>query len=725
MLQSTTTKVLVSLLMVFLVTGFVQAQFLASISGKVTFNDEPMAEFGIWVSSADTTGRFPVWTNSEGNYVIPVVPGTYTLSTVDTFSFEPMQAEVVVESLGQNVVQNFVLMARTDLVNVSGTVTFEGNPVQTPVYFLKIADDTNLDDFRQIEVHYNIPVVATRWASYSTMTSEKGAFVLGMLAGKYVVYIPAGENSLSFWAALEITGETTLDPFVLQKMTTISGTISNTDDYDNVMVYAHPTDARRPFMTFPNENGEYTIDVAPGEYVVRVLAFFEEYMYSEFYTEGDDPAYLPKDATPLQVDENGLTDINFTLPDAAVYDFTVKGMVSSAQSGKPIAGANVNFVSTNVYFNLWRSYSDSTDENGMYEINGKTILLEDSLIGFAWAENFFAEFYNNKATFQSADPIVYQANSVIEGINFELDTLDTENNFSISGMVYDDKGYALTSGIVTAYTTATNVGVITTQIGEDGSYAFDSVFPTNSTVYVQAWSWGYLPEFYNEAEGWDDADAITIGTENVTGINFTLTELAPTRLPLALIRGSVSIGGALAKAAGSASLDGATVYVRAEGTTKWSGVDFIDAKGSFELPVETNGNYELKVSANGYKDKVVTVSVEDFSGSVEITLEPTAINPKDEYLVTSHRLYNAYPNPFNPTTTIEVEMAATVQASLIVYNVIGQKVKTLHNGILSKGLTRFNWNGTDDSNNPVASGLYFYQLKTKSTVSTKTVMFIK
>ena len=724
MIQSTTAKLLASLLMVFLVTGFAQAQ-LASISGQVTFNDEPMAEFGIWVSSADTTGKFAVWTNSEGNFLIPVIPGTYTLSTVDTFSFEPMQAEVVVESWGQNVVQDFDLTARTDLLDVSGMVTFEGNPVETSVYFLKIADDANLDDFRQIEVHYNIPMVATRWASYKTMTDEKGGFGLEMLIGKYVVYVPAGENSLSYWAAIEITGETALDPFVLQKMTTISGTVSNMDDYENIMLYAHPTDARRPFMAFPGENGEYTLDVAPGEYVVRVLAFFEEYMYSEFYTEGDDPAYLPKDATPLKVDENGLTGIDFTLPDAVVYDFTIKGMVSSAQSGKPIAGANVNFVSTNVYFNLWRSYIDSTDEKGMYEVNGKTILLEDSLIGFAWAENFFAEFYDNKATFQSADPIVYQANSVIEGINFELDTLDTENNFSISGMVYDDEGNALTSGIVTAYTTATNVGVITTQVGEDGSYAFDSVFPTNSTVYVQAWSWGYLPEFYNEAEGWDDADAITIGTEDVTDINFTLTELAPTRLPLALIKGSVSIGGTLAKAGNTSTFDGATVFVRAEGTSEWSGVDFIDEDGSFELPVETNGNYELKVSANGYKDRVVTVNVDDFSGSADITLEPTSINPKDEYLVTSHRLNNAYPNPFNPTTTIEVEMGATVQASLIVYNVIGQKVKTLHNGILSKGLTRFNWNGTDDGNNPVASGLYFYQLKTKSTMSTKAVMFIK
>jgi hypothetical protein len=363
----------------------------------------------------------------------------------------------------------------------------------------------------------------------------------------------------------------------------------------------------------------------------------------------------------------------------------------------------------------------------MFEIMGKTILLEDSLIGFAWADNFFAEFYEDEPTFLTADPIVYTANGVVEDVNFVLDTLDTENNFAISGMVHDDEGNVLTSGIVSAYTTATNVGQITTQIDSLGNYTFDAVFPTGSTVYVQAWSWGYLPELYNEADGWEDADAITVESADIGGIDFTLTKLAPARLALGLIRGNISIGGgnALAKAANE-SLEGATVKVRAQNSSNWTGVDFVDDDGSFELPIDRDGDYVVKISAQGYQDKEVSVTVNDFSGSADdISLEPTAIGDAGDLIVTSHQLYSAYPNPFNPTTTIKVEMAKSAQASLIIYNVLGQQVKTLHNGVLSQGLTKFNWNGTDDLNSQVSSGLYFYQLKTKSMSQTKAVMFLK
>jgi flagellar hook assembly protein FlgD len=70
-------------------------------------------------------------------------------------------------------------------------------------------------------------------------------------------------------------------------------------------------------------------------------------------------------------------------------------------------------------------------------------------------------------------------------------------------------------------------------------------------------------------------------------------------------------------------------------------------------------------------------------------------------------------------------MAQTGPAQLIIYNVLGQKVRTLYNGVLPQGVKKFVWNGKDNAGHQVASGLYFYQLKTNNVTKTKAVMFIK
>ena len=70
------------------------------------------------------------------------------------------------------------------------------------------------------------------------------------------------------------------------------------------------------------------------------------------------------------------------------------------------------------------------------------------------------------------------------------------------------------------------------------------------------------------------------------------------------------------------------------------------------------------------------------------------------------------PNPFNPETSITFSLPAKKTASLIIYNVKGQIVKTLLNEELSAGIHTIAWNGKDTKNNPVGSGVYYYKLKT-------------
>ncbi|MDD4051326.1 MAG: S8 family serine peptidase [candidate division Zixibacteria bacterium] len=84
-----------------------------------------------------------------------------------------------------------------------------------------------------------------------------------------------------------------------------------------------------------------------------------------------------------------------------------------------------------------------------------------------------------------------------------------------------------------------------------------------------------------------------------------------------------------------------------------------------------------------------------------------------------------FPNPFNPQTTIRFAVPSTAQAELAVYNVCGQKVCTLFDGIAGAGENSVVWNGADDSGRSVASGVYFYRLTTDKETISRTMVLLK
>jgi hypothetical protein len=70
-----------------------------------------------------------------------------------------------------------------------------------------------------------------------------------------------------------------------------------------------------------------------------------------------------------------------------------------------------------------------------------------------------------------------------------------------------------------------------------------------------------------------------------------------------------------------------------------------------------------------------------------------------------------YPNPFNPSTTIKLDLAESGKIELAIYNIKGQKIKTLLDAYSSKGIFEIIWRGQDDNKKKVASGNYFIKLK--------------
>jgi len=77
--------------------------------------------------------------------------------------------------------------------------------------------------------------------------------------------------------------------------------------------------------------------------------------------------------------------------------------------------------------------------------------------------------------------------------------------------------------------------------------------------------------------------------------------------------------------------------------------------------------------------------------------------------IDSASIYN-FPNPFNPTTEIVFSIHIDSKVEISVYNIKGQKIITLANNEFSQGSHSIVWNGDDETNNPVGSGIYYYIL---------------
>jgi hypothetical protein len=93
---------------------------------------------------------------------------------------------------------------------------------------------------------------------------------------------------------------------------------------------------------------------------------------------------------------------------------------------------------------------------------------------------------------------------------------------------------------------------------------------------------------------------------------------------------------------------------------------------------------------------------------------------QDNPLPNAYRLSPNYPNPFNPTTTIQFELPKASHVSLDIYDILGRKIATLVDLKQEAGIHSVIWNG---SNNP--SGLYFYRLKANDFNETKKMLLLK
>lgn len=103
----------------------------------------------------------------------------------------------------------------------------------------------------------------------------------------------------------------------------------------------------------------------------------------------------------------------------------------------------------------------------------------------------------------------------------------------------------------------------------------------------------------------------------------------------------------------------------------------------------------------------------------------TAVAEQTTALPEGFHLAQNYPNPFNPSTMIQYEIPQAAHVRLAIYNLLGERVRTLVDAKESAGLKHITWDGRNDRGERVSSGVYLYQLEAGELKMTKRLLLMK
>jgi len=132
---------------------------------------------------------------------------------------------------------------------------------------------------------------------------------------------------------------------------------------------------------------------------------------------------------------------------------------------------------------------------------------------------------------------------------------------------------------------------------------------------------------------------------------------------------------------------------------------------------------DMKVVSVGGNNWLVGYAMGD-NGTITKYIEilpPTGVKQKGDDIPQRFALDQNYPNPFNPSTTITYSLPEQSAVKLKVFDILGQEVRALVNGMQNAGFFEATWDGQNNSGTQVASGMYYYRLEASSLSGTNHV----
>jgi protocatechuate 3,4-dioxygenase beta subunit len=456
--------------------------------------------------------------------------------------------------------------------------------------------------------------------------------------------------------------------------------------------------------------GQYSADVPAGDYFVSCT--YANSAISYFYREYYDDVQLISQATPVSVTENGVTTgIDFGIPDSTFFGTpTITGKVTDSNMN-PLENALVIFRSREPGFNGDSIlYSGFTDAQGQYSVDlTPTIFPLGAYIGSAQKPGFKIEFWQEKPAIYLADPIFAFGDTLVENINFTLDSLGTPSNNYISGTVTEDgSGIPLQGAFVVG--SNMNTGQIVFSFSDaQGDYLLSNLDPAPYILLFAAD--GHIPEFYDDALIWENATPVFV--------NGPVTQIDAGLAPITQAAGNAFVTGQI-RDLGGTPLSGVLLSIK-DATGKVIGYDFSDNQGDYQISGIVNGEYTVQASKVTYTSAAQNIQYIPGGGTTilvnfDLTQTPVTIGGKNDAVLPKEiSLLPNYPNPFNPSTSIGFTLPKTQHARLVIYNILGQEIRELADKNFTAGVHQVIWDGRDNSGQKVSSGIYFYGLKAGET----------
>ena len=560
---------------------------------------------------------------------------------------------------------------------------------------------------------------------YGTGYSESdGYYVIRDLpAGKYQaytsndsIYVDIYWDNKPVWGTPDtlvvVSDDTTEDiNFNLRVGGTITGMVTKPGElFGTTTVYATDTMWNIYYSGDANilsGSGSYEIKQLPtGIYKVNTANY--DSFVNEYYNDKPDWAT----ANPVRVKEDSTTtSINFTLALGGKITGTVTLTGASSVTAYVYA---TNTTTEGWYFGL----ASGSGSSAAYEING---LPTGTYKVDTWNfQGYLDEYWDDKPDWASADPVAVTQGITTSGKDFTL-TLGG----IIKGNISSTAKGPLKSIPVYALSTTNPFWV---EGFGNSDVAGNYRIPGLRSGYYKIFIYGdttYAFEFRKNKSTFGSADSVLVtASDSVLNVD-----------------DSLEVGGSISGYVyGEGGVPDSNANVTAYHVTEyWSSKgDHTSPDGSYKVGGLRTGWYRVSAYIECDQMYYDHKSVWEQPDSVYVTMPgnisgvnfnfPSAVEDEENQNASrpaEFELSQNYPNPFNPGTAIEYTVQKKAQVNLEIYNLLGQKVKTLLNENQSAGAYHILWDGKNEQSQTVASGVYFYRLKVNGAVQTKRMVLLR
>ncbi len=454
--------------------------------------------------------------------------------------------------------------------------------------------------------------------NYSVTTASDGRYTMfGLPAGDYLVRVVATGYAREYWDNVTPSEEATVVTvsaggtvsgidLALTAGGSISGHIYQSDGTTPIVgawVLIRPSRHIRDdgFCATTDAEGAYTVEELPlGDF--RVTAEAPSYARLRYYNGAGGAYDWLQAADVTVVPPATIPDVNINLHLGA----SISGHVYQRDGVTPFANANVNTEEYAPSGPTQEGYDTNANSDGYYILEG---LRPVNYVINAAAPGFAHRWYDSKPSSCNADQLTIAEGEALTGIDFTLDIAAP-----LRGRVYNEAGEPI-PGLVVIADFRLCPGQWADIRGADSSGAYELWLGTGD-YFIKVWDEvsDYVPELYNDAYRFEDADPVHVEAPGVvSGIDFYLTRAG-------------SISGHVYEADGTTPIPNANVYAfPVAGSHPGNGIN-TGPDGSYTIVGLPSGQYRVQATVSGHAAQYFD-NTPDKASATEVGVNPPADTP--------------------------------------------------------------------------------------------------